>query len=96
VYRQWLNSHSLFPVCCRAKRDGNLETGLPLEICGRTGFHRLRAGPYGASHKDWMFDNEIDWVTQLDLRPKRREADREQASSESVKYKAEHMQIGLL
>jgi hypothetical protein len=39
-----------------------------------------------------MFDNEIDWVTQLDLLPKRREADWWHASSECVKYKAEHMQ----
>jgi hypothetical protein len=40
-----------------------------------------------------MFDNEIDWVTQLELRRKRREAHKEQASSESVKYKAEHMRV---
>jgi len=39
-----------------------------------------------------MFDNEIDWVTQLELRLKRREADKWRVSSECVKYKAEHMQ----
>jgi hypothetical protein len=41
-----------------------------------------------------MFDNEIDWVTQLELRRKRREAGRSRVSSESVKYKAEHMRVG--
>jgi hypothetical protein len=43
-----------------------------------------------------MFDNEIDWVTQSESRPKRREADWEHVSSECVKYKAEHMQFELL
>jgi hypothetical protein len=39
-----------------------------------------------------MFDNEIDWVTQLELPRKRREADKWLVSSKCVKYKAEHMQ----
>jgi hypothetical protein len=37
-----------------------------------------------------MFDNEIDWVTHLEIGPIRREAHEPELVSEGVTYKAEH------
>jgi hypothetical protein len=77
-------------------RDGNPEAGSPEERIGANRFHEPQGSASSAKEEAWMFDNEIDWVTQLESQLKRREVGKWRASSECVKkYKAEHMRVGV-
>ena len=40
-----------------------------------------------------MFDNEIDWVTRLEMLPARREARQATKIPNTFEYKAEHKQL---
>jgi hypothetical protein len=64
----------------------------PVERTGTNRFHEPQGSAPSKKEGVRMFDNEIDWVTQLESPAKCREVRRWRGCSECVKYKAEHMQ----
>ena len=62
------------------KEGFDLEAGRDLRIAGR--FQQPQGWPSSAKEGVWMFDNEIDWVTQIGLPSVRREARRVAQDSE--------------
>ena len=57
-------------------------------------FQQPQGWAFSAKEKAWMFDNEIDWVTRLEMLPVRREARERRKILNTFEYKAEHKQSG--
>ena len=73
-------------------RGFNLEAGwTDLRVWfGR--FQQPQGWPSSVNEGVWMFDNEIDWVTRLEMLQARREARKQRKIPNTFEYKAEHMQ----
>jgi hypothetical protein len=73
-------------------RGFNLEAGWQIrnDLAGR--FQQPQGWPTSANEVVWMFDNEIDWVTRLEMPQVRREARERRKILNTFEYKAEHMQ----